>query len=367
MNHQQEEQHNLLLQIDNLKKIFNTMPYFAAILDSERKIVLANDVYLSKFGIESLDSVIGNKPGDVFNCINTIGKPNSCGLTENCQKCYIALTINKSQQSKSSEISECQLNTLKEDQLLSFDLEVIASPVDINDTNYTLLTLKEISTEKNRKDLEAVFYHDVINKVNNLNAVLFMIKDMKETTISGKLLDLAGRVCRELTDEILFQKELSQAENNTLQIRTDQLSANSLIQSIAEQFNQHDAARNMKITVSIFNEDISFISDKILLERVLSNMLKNALEGSSEHSEIFFGCESGNEIIIFKITNPSVIHSKDKDKIFRKYYSTKGVGRGLGTYSMKLLTEKYLKGKIYFESEINKGTTFFVELKKSGI
>ena len=35
---------------------------------------------------------------------------------------------------------------------------------------------------------------------------------------------------------------------------------------------------------------------------------------------------------------------------------------GLGTYSMKLFGEKYLKGKVWFESSKEKGTIFFIEI-----
>ena len=51
-----------------------------------------------------------------------------------------------------------------------------------------------------------------------------------------------------------------------------------------------------------------------------------------------------------------------RHQIFQRSFSTKGPGRGLGTYSVKLFTEQYLKGKVGFESLEGKGTTFFVSL-----
>jgi signal transduction histidine kinase len=49
-------------------------------------------------------------------------------------------------------------------------------------------------------------------------------------------------------------------------------------------------------------------------------------------------------------------------QVFQRSFSTKGADRGLGTYSVKLLTEKYLKGKVSFSSQQGEGTTFFVLL-----
>lgn len=49
-------------------------------------------------------------------------------------------------------------------------------------------------------------------------------------------------------------------------------------------------------------------------------------------------------------------------QVFQRSFSTKGHNRGLGTYSMKLITEKYLGGKIGFVSNETEGTKFFIKL-----
>ena len=48
--------------------------------------------------------------------------------------------------------------------------------------------------------------------------------------------------------------------------------------------------------------------------------------------------------------------------VFQRSLSTKGSGRGLGTYSMKLLTERYLKGHVSFTSTASGGTTFTIRI-----
>jgi len=51
-------------------------------------------------------------------------------------------------------------------------------------------------------------------------------------------------------------------------------------------------------------------------------------------------------------------------------FSTEGSGHGLGTYSIKLITEKYLQGKVSFVSNKQEGTRFTVqypeEIQSSG-
>ena len=69
-----------------------------------------------------------------------------------------------------------------------------------------------------------------------------------------------------------------------------------------------------------------------------------------------------NNTVLFKIHNKSVIPQDVQSRIFRKSFSTKSRDRGLGTYSIKLFTEKYLKGKVWFTSDKDIGTTFYIQV-----
>ena len=92
------------------------------------------------------------------------------------------------------------------------------------------------------------------------------------------------------------------------------------------------------------------------------NMLKNALEASSNNDIITIGCKQTGKRIRFYVHNPKVIDEDVQLQIFQRSFSTKSIDRGLGTYSMKLLGERYLNGKVYFESNESEGTTFNFDL-----
>jgi len=49
-------------------------------------------------------------------------------------------------------------------------------------------------------------------------------------------------------------------------------------------------------------------------------------------------------------------------QVFLRSFSTEGVQRGLGTYSLKIIGEQYLGGKVNFEPNPERGTTFFIDL-----
>lgn len=71
-------------------------------------------------------------------------------------------------------------------------------------------------------------------------------------------------------------------------------------------------------------------------------------------------CGLAGERVWFEVHNDSFIPREIQLQVFQRSFSTKGEGRGLGTYSIKLLTERYLNGSVEFESSIESGTTFRV-------
>ncbi len=92
-------------------------------------------------------------------------------------------------------------------------------------------------------------------------------------------------------------------------------------------------------------------------------MLKNALEASPARSTVTVGFGKGtDDRVWFKVHNPTYIEHIVQKQIFRRYFSTKGKDRGLGTWGMRLLAEEYLGGSVSFTSTPEEGTTFTLTL-----
>jgi signal transduction histidine kinase len=107
---------------------------------------------------------------------------------------------------------------------------------------------------------------------------------------------------------------------------------------------------------------LSISTDKVLLKRVLINLLKNALEASPKNATVVLNIYRDENTIVFTVYNPGYMSVAVQSQVFQRSFSTKGAGRGLGSYSIKLLTERYLNGNVYFATSEDNGTTFFVTL-----
>jgi signal transduction histidine kinase len=87
-------------------------------------------------------------------------------------------------------------------------------------------------------------------------------------------------------------------------------------------------------------------------------MAKNALEASGPGDTVTLSCAREGGSVAFTVHNPSFMPRDVQLQIFQRSFTTKGEGRGIGTYSMKLLTERYMHGTISFQTSPDIGTTF---------
>ncbi len=104
-----------------------------------------------------------------------------------------------------------------------------------------------------------------------------------------------------------------------------------------------------------------------LFEWVMENLFKNAVDAMDGQGKIIVELKETNHRAILHITDTGKGIPKNKFKtIFNPGYTTKKRGWGLGLSLVKRIVQDYHDGKIYVsESEINQGTTFCIELKKS--
>jgi signal transduction histidine kinase len=138
-----------------------------------------------------------------------------------------------------------------------------------------------------------------------------------------------------------------------------------MIRHVEALYRYHSLGRG-KVIRSIADADLPPVeTDPTLLGRVLGNLLKNALEASTDGDVVTLQGVRENDDILFRVHNTAAMPEDVKLQVFQRSFSTKARDRGVGTYSARLLTERMLGGRIWFTSSAEDGTAFTVALPVS--
>jgi signal transduction histidine kinase len=164
-----------------------------------------------------------------------------------------------------------------------------------------------------------------------------------------------------MIEEIKAQSDLSLAEENDLQVNIRNCNSISICSNSVNFYRNRASERSILLFVESESENLNFESDEILVSRVLGNMIKNGIEASESGNSVSVSCALKNDKVLFTVHNSGFITLSVQQQIFQRSFSTKGKGRGMGTYSMRLLTGRYLKGEISFNSTERDGTDFIAE------
>ncbi len=119
-----------------------------------------------------------------------------------------------------------------------------------------------------------------------------------------------------------------------------------------------------------FEEEISLISDSKMIENILFRLINNAIKFTSSGGWITVGAKKGekDEVLFFVQDTGVGIKKDDQQKIFDRFVQVDGStirrydGVGLGLSIVKEMVET-LSGRIWVESELNKGSKFIFMVK----
>ncbi len=347
-----------VLRLELGQKLMETVPHAVLVINENREIVLCNKVLLDLFDKENQDDLLGLRPGELVKCVNA--KARGCGENEQCSNCEAFNLVNKSFEGKVAT-TECSLLTRNQDTIKALTFSLSSSPFQVENEPYSILYLTDISAKKNKDIIEQIFIHDLMNAVNGIIGATSLIQmgqnEISNFDLAGMIKDRANFIAHEIKAHRLF----TSADNQELQIEIGPIDTHKMLFSLRTMFSGSSIADGKKIILPNEEESIHISSDKNILYRVLENLIKNALEASSIGQTVTINYHKENNFVIFKISNEAYIPTEDQFRIYKKFFSTKGEGRGLGTYSVKMFTENYLQGTTWFETS-TKGTTFFVKI-----
>lgn len=344
-------------------EMLEAFPCPAAILDQTRQICAANTSLLRLAGLTAED-ILALRPGEAVCCVHAFETPSGCGTSPACANCGAVAAILKAQLTERADCRDCRVTLRRGSETLALDLQVQATPLDIAGARHIVLAIQDVTDERRRHVLERLFFHDVLNSAGGLRGLLEIGRDI-EGTDAERVRTFALAMAEQIIEQIEAQRDLTAAEHGDLKVRVVTMDVSEFLTEIRALHESIASAEGKLLRVLPPHGDRLFRSDPILLGRVLGNLLRNAIEASQSGEAVTLGFENHGRPV-FTVHNESVMPEKVKLQIFQRSFTTKKeCGHGIGTYSVKLLTERYLRGEVTFRSEPGDGTAFYVSLPPS--
>lgn len=142
-------------------------------------------------------------------------------------------------------------------------------------------------------------------------------------------------------------------------------SLSEVLEHVVEYMNRRTSSKVLMHT-EFPEEDIIADINPSLFEWVIENLCKNAVDAMEGEGSITLHLEKEDGKVVIDVTDTGKgIKKKDLHNVFTPGFTTKKRGWGLGLSLAKRIVEEYHKGRIFVKnSEVGKGTTFRIELKK---
>jgi len=206
--------------------------------------------------------------------------------------------------------------------------------------------------------------HEIKNPLTPMKLNLqYLQKSMEEKSPDWE--EKFKRSSNSLIEQIDTLSAIASAFSNFAQMPKSnmaKINVRDILEGSTELFNETE---NTEISINIDEkESYQFNGDKDQISRVFNNLIKNAIQAIPEDRYGKIDIElikKGFQIIISIKDNGVGIPKEEYEKIFVPNFTTKGTGMGLGLAMVKKIVENH-NGKVWFNSELKMGTTFFISL-----
>jgi two-component system sensor histidine kinase/response regulator len=243
----------------------------------------------------------------------------------------------------------------------------LKAATDALETSYR--KLREL--EKVRDDLMKMIVHDLKSPLTSVLATLELLGD----GAFGSLTDEQKRAVGEaegksedllaLIEDIL---EVARIEEAAVKITPEPIAPLALLSELMHEWRHRFQQEGTKATVRVDDDTPIFHADKILLKRVFSNLIQNAVTHSSREIELTITARQAGDSVLFTVTdNGPGIPPEYHEVIFRKFGQVSGGtaprvrSSGLGLTFCKLVVDLH-GGMIWVRSREGEGSAFHVQL-----
>jgi nitrogen fixation/metabolism regulation signal transduction histidine kinase len=261
-----------------------------------------------------------------------------------------------------------------------FQLSIYAIELTLRGENVKLISIQNIQSELEEKEMEAwqnlvrVLTHEIMNSVTPISSLAGIVEE--ELKQHMEVQQSAPLTNEQLTDIHLSLQTISKRSEGLIHFvkefrsltsipkpRPIQISVKTLLEELCMLHRKELMEKSIQLKISVYPEDLTISADKNMIEQVLINLLKNAIQSFEDHENKLIELkasvnEKSRPVIAIK-DNGTGIDPEAMEKIFIPFFTTKKSGSGIGLSLSRQIMRQH-QGTLTVKSTVGKGTEFFM-------
>lgn len=234
----------------------------------------------------------------------------------------------------------------------------------------------EREIDKAKTEFVSLASHQLRTPLTAINWYLEIIMNGNAGKVSKaqmEYLDEAYHGSQRMVELVNALLNVSRIELGTLAIDPKPTDFGKVADSVFEELKKQIIEKKLKIKKDYYSDVPKINADPNIIRIIFQNLLTNAVKYTPEKGKVSVSLEKDNENVLIKVSDTGYgIPENQKSRVFEKLFRADNIkekdteGTGLGLYLVKAVVEDS-KGKIWFESKENKGTTFYITLPLLGM
>ncbi|HEY0655759.1 MAG TPA: ATP-binding protein [Chryseosolibacter sp.] len=261
-----------------------------------------------------------------------------------------------------------------------FQLSIYAIELTLRGENVKLISIQNIQSELEEKEMEAwqnlvrVLTHEIMNSVTPISSLAGIVEE--ELKQHMQLQEDKQLTKDQLNDIHLSLQTISKRSEGLIHFvkefrsltsipkpRQVQIEVKTLLEELTMLHRKELMEKNIQLTISVYPDDLTISADKNMIEQVIINLIKNAIQAFEDQEEkrieLKASLNEKSRPIISVKDNGTGIDPEAMEKIFIPFFTTKKTGSGIGLSLSRQIMRQH-QGTLTVKSTVGKGTEFFM-------
>ena len=231
---------------------------------------------------------------------------------------------------------------------------------------------QEVEINRSKSDFVAIASHQLRTPLGSMKWNLQMLKAGDFGQLDGAASEVVGDVLEGTDRMIGLINDLltvSRIDQNRVEDNPEELLMGEIVSSVVKEQSFFAQKRQIKIE-NIVDNQVKIRADKKRIREVIANLVSNGIKYNREGKMLTISAIAKDGETILAVADEGIgIPKSDQSRVFSRFFRADNAmrsdteGSGLGLYVVKSYMERW-GGRAYFESEVGKGTIFYLAFPK---